>query len=188
MKKQIIDNTELRKMFERVPEERQSEALLFVQQLSFMIKTLDELKKDILENGVTEDFKQGVQEFKRESQSLKSYNTTMKTYNTTMTNFLKLLEPEPNFKEENKGGIESDEVLEDFWNWLEKEWKTLVAPYKKQRKPNEEEGTYNFEKYAMNIYNKKNRTRIAEVDLFVSDPFEDWQSELTEAIREGEEE
>ena len=176
MKKQIIDNTELRKMFERVPEERQSEALLFIQQLSFMIKTLDELKRDILQNGVTEDFKQGVQEFKRESQSLKSYNATMKTYNTTMTNFLKLLEPEEVSSSGNEEG-ESETVLQDFWNWLETEWKSLLKDFKQTSKNLEKCSSFEFEKYAKNVYNKKNKTKISELDLFTTDPFSDWQTQ-----------
>lgn len=177
VKKNIVSNKELQALFEKVPDDKRNEASLFVDQLSFMIETLDRLKEQIKSNGVIDDFEQGSQRFKRESQSLKSYNTTMKTYNTTMTNFLKLLEPDTSgdsYSSSSDEG-ESDTVIRDFWNWLKEELQELLTQYKKQNKG--DFSGYEFEKFAMKIYNRENRTHINEADLFISDPLEDWQNE-----------
>lgn len=174
MKKNIVSNKELQALFEKVPDDKRNEASLFVDQLSFMIETLDRLKEQIKSNGVIDDFEQGSQRFKRESQSLKSYNTTMKTYNTTMTSFLKLLESDTSGEVSSRHDEgESDTVLRDFWNWLKEELQELLTQYKKQNKG--DFTGYEFEKFAMKIYNRENRTHINEADLFISDPLEDWQ-------------
>lgn len=51
-----------------------------ITEITFMSKTLSELKKAIEKTGAVDLFKQGKQEFVRENPALKAYNTTIQRY------------------------------------------------------------------------------------------------------------
>lgn len=68
------------KILKQVPEDKKPIATSLIKELTFMAKTLDELKEQIEETGTVELFKQGSQEFLRESPALKGYNTTVQRY------------------------------------------------------------------------------------------------------------
>lgn len=75
-------NKNFKEILENIPENKQYIARNLVNELVFMQKTLDGLKKDINENGAVEHFEQGKQKFLRESPALKSYNAMIQRYST----------------------------------------------------------------------------------------------------------
>ena len=91
-KQEILKKQDLNDLVDKLSDNNKTEGLLLINQLVFIIDTLEKLKEIVNKNGVLEDFKQGKQEFIRESTALKSYNTTMKTYNTTLSSLLKLID------------------------------------------------------------------------------------------------
>ena len=115
-KKEVVKEQDLQNIIDKISDEYKTESLLLVNELSFIIKTLEKLKDIIDNDGVVEDFKQGKQEFVRESTALKSYNTTMKTYNTTFTNLLKLVDKSSDSK---KGyGLDDIDLSDDLDEFL----------------------------------------------------------------------
>lgn len=101
---------ELLQMYEKVPEEKKSEANLIIDELTFILNSLKKLKTQLRKDGLIEDFEQGSQKFKRESPALKGYNALMKTYDTFFKSLLSLIpkesdnymSPEDEFDEFNK--------------------------------------------------------------------------------------
>jgi hypothetical protein len=81
----------LRKLAQEVPEERRCIAESYTTELAFMLRTLDELRADIQDNGTVELFQNGAQVMRRENPALKSYNTTIQRYNQTFKQFIDLL-------------------------------------------------------------------------------------------------
>lgn len=76
---------------EKIPTEKQNEADLIVEELKFILETIDDLKKKIKETGSVEHFINGKQNFLRESPALASYNKLMKTYDTFYKNLINLV-------------------------------------------------------------------------------------------------
>lgn len=99
-------NTELKKILERIPENKKAVAGRLADELIFLQETLTDLKQQIKERGTIEEFKQGKQEFLRESPALKSYNITLKSYSTLYKQLTDLL---PKDQETNK-----DNAIYDF--------------------------------------------------------------------------
>jgi len=89
-----VKKKELQEIFEKIPEEKKSEAKLILNEISFILPTINKLKKEIKAKGPTEDFEQGKQKFTRERPALKSYNQLMKTYDTFLKNLLALVPKE----------------------------------------------------------------------------------------------
>ena len=85
---------ELEKILKKIPSEKANEAFLIAEELKFILKTIDELKKDIEEKGAVEHFINGKQDFLRESPALASYNKLMKTYDTFYKNLINLVPKE----------------------------------------------------------------------------------------------
>ena len=83
--------TKLDKILEKIPTEKQNEADLIVEELRFILETIDDLKKKIKETGSVEHFINGKQDFLRESPALASYNKLMKTYDTFYKNLINLV-------------------------------------------------------------------------------------------------
>lgn len=81
----------LEKILEKIPKEKANEADLIVEELKFILETVDDLKKKIKETGSVEHFINGKQDFLRESPALASYNKLMKTYDTFYKNLINLL-------------------------------------------------------------------------------------------------
>ena len=76
---------------EKIPTEKKNEADLIVEELRFILETIDDLKKKIKETGSVEHFINGKQDFLRESPALASYNKLMKTYDTFYKNLINLV-------------------------------------------------------------------------------------------------
>ena len=85
---------EVKNILKKIPEEKINEATLISNELFFILKTIEELKKDIQEKGAVEHFINGKQDFLRESPALASYNKLMKTYDTFYKNLLALVPKE----------------------------------------------------------------------------------------------
>ena len=75
-------NKNFKEILEKIPADKQYIGKQLVNELAFMQKTLDSLKRDINEKGAVEHFKQGKQDFLRESPALKSYNAMIQRYST----------------------------------------------------------------------------------------------------------
>lgn len=83
----------VKKLLKQVPADRQAIANSLYSELSFMDKTMTELKKKVDEEGPVSMFKQGRQEFLRENPALKSYNTTVQRYSLIYKQLIDLLPP-----------------------------------------------------------------------------------------------
>ena len=94
----IVKKKELIAIFEKIPKERQNEAKLIIEELSYILPTLKKLKSKVKKDGPIENFEQGSQKFTRESPALKSYNQLMKTYDTFLKNLISLIPPENNLQ------------------------------------------------------------------------------------------
>lgn len=92
-KKQLLDS-----IFNKIAEDKKSEATLIYNELIFILETTDKLKEEINKKGVVEHFINGKQDFLRESPSLSSYNKIMKTYDTFYKNLINLLDTKENPK------------------------------------------------------------------------------------------
>lgn len=99
---------ELKKILNVIPADRKPIADNLYNELLFIQRTLNNLKREIEENGTTTLFKQGAQEFIRENPALKGYNTTIKNYSSLYKQLIDLLPPVEATKE--------DDPLLDFIN------------------------------------------------------------------------
>ena len=75
-----------------------------INEVSFMKVSLEELREDLLINGLTELFEQGPNQYKRERPEAKIYTSFIQRYSNTMKQLIDLL-PEEDKKEE------TDELL-----------------------------------------------------------------------------
>ena len=85
---------ELENILKKIPKDKTDEAILISNEMKFILKTIEELKKDIQEKGAVEHFINGKQDFMRESPALTGYNKLMKTYDTFYKNLLNLVPKE----------------------------------------------------------------------------------------------
>jgi Zn-dependent oligopeptidase len=83
--------TKVKKLIDAISEERKPVAESLLKELSFMERTLSELKKTVQEVGAVEHFENGKQKFVRENPALKSYNTTIQRYALIYKQFVDLL-------------------------------------------------------------------------------------------------
>ncbi len=83
--------TKVRKLIDIIPDDRKPIAENLMKELSFMERTLSELKKTVTEVGAVEHFENGKQKFVRENPALKSYNTTIQRYALIYKQFVDLL-------------------------------------------------------------------------------------------------
>ena len=99
MKKSKANKKELDDLYNKISDDKKSEATLIYTELCFMLDTIDKLKEEISTKGATEHFINGKQDFIRESPALASYNKLMKTYDTFYKNLINLLpkDQEKNF-------------------------------------------------------------------------------------------
>lgn len=87
------DMKQLKELLKQIPKDRQPIAESIYNELSFMQKTLNSLKKQVEEDGPVSMFKQGSQEFLREHPALKGYNTTVQRYSLLYKQLTDLLPP-----------------------------------------------------------------------------------------------
>ena len=85
---------ELDNILSKIPEEKKDAAMLIYNELSFILITIEELKKQIQENGAVEHFINGKQDFLRESPAMASYNKLMKTFDIFYKNLINLVPKE----------------------------------------------------------------------------------------------
>lgn len=83
--------TKVKKLIDIIPDDRKPIAENLMKELSFMERTLSELKKTVREVGAVEHFENGKQKFVRENPALKSYNTTIQRYSLIYKQFVDLL-------------------------------------------------------------------------------------------------
>ena len=169
-KQEILKKQDLNDLADKLSDNNKTEGLLLINQLVFIIDTLEELKELVKKNGVLEDFKQGKQQFIRESQALKSYNNTMKTYNTTLSSLLKLIDADKENQKQNNKDKDINDLLFDF------EFLYLGSPkYKKNYAdlkgidPDKwrtvDDHDKNFLNYVLSIFNKDNNTELTIDDI-----------------------
>lgn len=91
----------LKKILKVIPADRKPIADNLYNELLFIQRTLNNLKKEVDENGTTTLFKQGQQEFLRENPALKGYNTTIKNYSNLYKQLIDLLPPVEAVKEDD---------------------------------------------------------------------------------------
>lgn len=87
------DMKELKTLLKQIPKDRQPIAESVYNELLFMQKTLNSLKKQVEEEGAVSMFKQGRQEFLREHPALKGYNTTVQRYSLLYKQLVDLMPP-----------------------------------------------------------------------------------------------
>ncbi|WP_122639848.1 MULTISPECIES: hypothetical protein [unclassified Romboutsia] len=94
----------LKKIYKDFPKEKVKVLEGLIQEAAFMKISLEEMREDLLTNGLTEIFEQGSQSFDRERPQVKIYTTFMQRYSRVMKQLIDLL-PEEEKKEE------ADELL-----------------------------------------------------------------------------
>lgn len=92
----------VKKLLKYVSKERQPIAQTLFKELSFMDRTLSELKKQVEEEGPTTLFRNGKQEFLKEHPALKGYNTTIQRYSLLYKQLIDLLPVSEVNKEKDK--------------------------------------------------------------------------------------
>ena len=95
----------VKKLYKDFPKDKVKALDGLIQEAAFMKISLEEMREDLLVNGLTEIFEQGSQKFDRERPQVKIYTTFMQRYSGAMKQLIDLL-PEEEKKEE------VDELLE----------------------------------------------------------------------------
>ena len=73
-----------RKFIKDLELDEKNMAMNMVSELAFMKVTLEDLKKEVNDNGVVTEMPQGDYSITRENPALKSYNTMIQRYNSTL--------------------------------------------------------------------------------------------------------
>ena len=97
-KKTIFDIKNLRKVFEKINDNKSQLALSLLDKAEFMNETLTELQKIVADEGVVTAMCQGSYVIDRENPALKSYNSTIKNYTTIIKQIVDLLPESENKK------------------------------------------------------------------------------------------
>lgn len=90
----------LKKIYKDFPKDKVKVLEGLIQEAAFMKISLEEMREDLLTNGLTELFEQGSQRFDRERPQVKIYTTFMQRYSGVMKQLIDLL-PAEQKKEEN---------------------------------------------------------------------------------------
>ncbi|GAA5417972.1 hypothetical protein Pryu01_03050 [Paraliobacillus ryukyuensis] len=91
----------LKRILEDLSQDKQDIAEGLINEAAFMRVTLEDLKKDINENGAIDEMPQGDYSIMRESPSVKTYNTMIQRYNTTCKELFNLLPKEVPVEEDD---------------------------------------------------------------------------------------
>lgn len=83
-KKKNMDLSELKKIFNKENNARNTLALSLLDKAEFLEQTLQDLKEQVKISGVITSMCQGAYDIDRENPALKSYNTTIKNYTTVI--------------------------------------------------------------------------------------------------------
>lgn len=90
----------LKKLYKDFPKDKTKALEGLINNAAFLKNSLDDLREDLLKNGVTELFEQGEQCFNRERPEYKIYATFIQRYSNVMKQLIDLL-PTEEKKEEN---------------------------------------------------------------------------------------
>ena len=74
----------LKPFLEEVPEEKKYLAQLTIDEIAFLMITLEDLKEKVMRDGVVTEMDQGKYTIDRENPALKSYNVTIQRYNSNL--------------------------------------------------------------------------------------------------------
>lgn len=99
----------VKKLYKDFPKDKVKVLDGLINDVAFMKISLEEIRSDLVENGLTELFTQGTQEFNRERPEVKIYTTLIQRYSNVMKQLIDLL-PEEEKKEQK------DELLEFLQN------------------------------------------------------------------------
>jgi proline dehydrogenase len=111
MKKEL---QRLKKLMNKVPEDKKQMAGNVARRIAFMQITLEDLEKDILENGYSEMFSQQKDiVYERERPAVRIYNTTIKNYAAACKQLVDLIPA-------NQAGEEKDELMAVVKSWTRK--------------------------------------------------------------------
>ena len=98
------ETKKLKKIFNRIDEERKKIVLTLIKQVAFLSVELDILQDDIINNGAVETYQNGQnQKGKKISSACQTYNNLLKTYNAS----IKLL-----LNELPKNDVGNSEIME----------------------------------------------------------------------------
>ena len=91
----------LKKIYNEFPKEKVKVLEGLIYNAAFMKVTLQDLRDDLMQNGLTELFEQGEQAFNRERPEAKQYTTFIQRYSQVMKQLIDLLPPEQKEQEED---------------------------------------------------------------------------------------
>ena len=104
IKKVNLDS--LKKTFELMDNDRGKLGLSILRELEFILRTLEQLKKEIKTNGVVTDMDQGKYKIQRSNPALNTYNVTIKNYQSLISKLNELLPK----SESNNDDFEDDDL------------------------------------------------------------------------------
>lgn len=88
------EKNKIKKLYVDFPKEKVKVLDGLMDEAAFMKISLEELRVELVKNGVIEVFKQGKQSFKRERPEMKTYTTLIQKYSGVMKQLIDLLPPE----------------------------------------------------------------------------------------------
>lgn len=84
----------IKKLYKDFPKDKSKVLEGLINEVSFIRISLEEIRQDLIKNGLTELFEQGEQSFNRERPEVKIYSNFMKLYSSAMKQLIDLLPPE----------------------------------------------------------------------------------------------
>jgi len=82
---------ELKQLYSNIPPEKKIICYSMLEEAAFLKNTLEGLRKEIKENGTTDEYKNGANQYgKKISASLQSYNNTLKNYYALIEKIVKM--------------------------------------------------------------------------------------------------
>lgn len=96
-----IDLKSLKNTFNEMDSDKGKLGLSLLEEAEFMKLTLDELKKNITENGVVTKMCQGAYDIERANPALNQYNSLIKNYNSTIKQISDILPKEESVNDDN---------------------------------------------------------------------------------------
>lgn len=91
----------IKKLYKDFPKDKSKVLEGLINEVSFIRISLEEVRQDLIKNGLTELFEQGEQSFNRERPEVKIYSNFMKLYSSAMKQLIDLLPPEIKKEEED---------------------------------------------------------------------------------------
>lgn len=92
----------IKKLYKDFPKDKSKVLEGLINEVSFIRISLEEIRQDLIKNGLTELFEQGEQSFNRERPEVKIYSNFMKLYSSAMKQLIDLLPPELKKEEEDE--------------------------------------------------------------------------------------